>query len=197
MSFSELDCIKRVKKGDDNAFSELVDSYQSAVYNLCYRMIGNPQEAEDAAQETFWRAYKNLDRYDTRRSFATWLLSIAAHYCIDQQRRRKLPTIDLDDILEYGPIDTLPNPEHAVIQSEYIDLVQGQLAHLNPKDRAVLVLRYWYEMSEEEICNTLNISKSAVKSRLHRARQNMAEQWLSSQGDSAFTERRQHEPQTI
>lgn len=197
MSFSETDCIKRVKKGDDDAFSTLVENYQTPVYNLCYRMVGSPQEAEDAAQETFWRAYKNIHRYDPKRSFATWLLSIAAHYCIDQQRRRKLSTIDLDEIIEFGPRDPTPNPENAVIGLENTEVVQEQMAQLNQKDRMVLVLRYWYEMSEEEICTTLEISKSAVKSRLHRARQHMAEQWLAAQENGAFAEGRQHEPQTI
>ena len=90
-------------RGDEDAFCRLMELYQKPVFNLCYRMTGDPQEAEDAAQETFLRAYQNLKRYDPQRSFATWLLSIAAHYCIDQIRRRKALIT---------PLDALPEETH-------------------------------------------------------------------------------------
>ena len=173
--------LKAAQKGNQEAFTQIVETYQNPVYNLCYRMLGNSEAAEDAAQETFWRAYKNLDRYDHERPFPTWLLSIAAHYCIDQQRRKRLPSIDLDEIIEYSAEDPAPNPESATIKSEFSEDVQRQLAQLSEGDRAVLVLRYWHELSEDEICETLKITKSAVKSRLHRARLHMADQWSDSQ----------------
>ena len=196
MTIAEAECLKLSQKGDQEAFTQIVETYQNPVYNLCYRMLGNPQAAEDAAQETFWRAYKNLDRYDNKRAFPTWLLSIAAHYCIDQQRRKRLPSIDLDEIIEYSAEDPAPKPEFVAIKSEFSEDVQRQLAQLSEGDRAVLVLRYWHELSENEICETLNISKSAVKSRLHRARQHMAEQWSDSQ-DSIAMEGRYHETLTL
>ncbi len=170
--------------------------YQNPVHNLCYRMLGNSQAAEDAAQETFWRAYNNLNRYDRERPFATWLLSIAAHYCIDQQRRKRLPTVDLDEIIEFNAEDPAPNPERAMLDTEFSEEIQKQLAGLNENDRAVLVLRYFHELSEDEICQALSITKSAVKSRLHRARQHMADQWKDGQ-ENLTAERRQHESQTI
>jgi RNA polymerase sigma-70 factor (ECF subfamily) len=76
MHSAEMDWLKRAQKGDDLAFSNLVEAYQSPVYNLCYRMLGNAGDAEDAAQETFIRAYKALHRYDPSRKFSTWLLSM-------------------------------------------------------------------------------------------------------------------------
>lgn len=180
MSKTEAEFIQDTLKGEEAAFSSLVDMHQSHVYNLCYRMLGSPQEAEDAAQETFWRAYRNLQRYDPQRSFITWLLSIAAHYCIDQQRRRRLPTIELDELLEtenFTP-DPGPNPESDATEKEEVEEIQKHLAKLNPNDRAILVLRYFHECSEDEICSVLSISKSAVKSRLHRARLHMSEQLI-------------------
>jgi len=198
LSPTEAECLQKALKGNDDAFTAIVEMHQSHVYNLCYRMLGSPQEAEDAAQETFWRAYRNLQRYDTNRPFITWLLSIAAHYCIDQQRRRRLPTIELDDLLDmenYTP-DSGPGPEKVAAEKEDIDAVQQQLADLNPNDRAVLVLRYFHEFSEDEICNALSLSKSAVKSRLHRARLHMAEQ-LITQKERIKTEGRHNETQTI
>ena len=196
MSITEVECLDLARQGDQEAFAEIVETYQNPVYNLCYRMLGNPQAAEDAAQESFWRAYTNLKRYDPNRSFVTWLLSIAAHYCIDQQRRKRLPTLDLDEIIEYSAKDPGPNPECATVEAEFGEEVQKQLAQLNEKDRAVLIMRYYYELSENEISESLSISKSAVKSRLHRARQHMSDQWTASQNDMGM-ERRQHESQTI
>lgn len=196
MTITEAECLTLALKGDQDAFTQIVESYQNPVYNLCYRMLGNPQAAEDAAQETFWRAYSNLKRYDSDRSFATWLLSIAAHHCIDQQRRKRLMTVDLDEIIEFSAEDPAPNPERTLVENEFSEDIQRQLNDVNENDRAVLILRYFYELSEEEICQTLRISKSAVKSRLHRARQHMADHWTFSQ-ESQATERRQHESQTI
>jgi RNA polymerase sigma-70 factor (ECF subfamily) len=110
-AFTEAECIELAKNGDQDAFTQIVEQYQKPVYNMCYRMLGNPQAAEDAAQETFWRVYKNLKRYDSKRKFATWLLSIAAHYCIDQQRKKRLPAIDINEIIEFSAEDPAPKPE--------------------------------------------------------------------------------------
>ena len=192
----EAECLKLAQQGDQDAFSQIVEKYQNPVYNMCYRMLGTPQAAEDAAQETFWRAYKNIKRYDSRRPFATWLLSIAAHYCIDQQRRKRLPSLNLDEIIEFSAEDPAPNPESVAIHSEFSEDIQRQLAQLNESDRAVLILRYWHEFSEKEICETLSISKSAVKSRLHRARLHMAKQWTDHQ-ESMTMEGRQNETLTV
>jgi RNA polymerase sigma-70 factor (ECF subfamily) len=198
VNLTEAECLQNALKGDEEAFSALLEIHQTHVYNLCYRMLGSPQEAEDAAQETFWRAYRNLQRYDTARPFTTWLLSIAAHYCIDQQRRRRLPTIELDEFLDmenFTP-DPGPTPEKEVTEKEEIEAVQQQLADLNPNDRAVLVLRYFHEFSEDEICRTLSLSKSAVKSRLHRARLHMAEQLITPK-NRIKVEGRSNETQTV
>jgi len=195
-NLAEAEYIDLAKNGDQEAFTQIVERYKNPVYNMCYRMLSNPQAAEDAAQETFWRVYKNLNRYDSKRKFATWLLSIAAHYCIDQQRKKRLPSIDLSEIIEFSAEDPAPKPENVAIKNEFSEEVQQQMAELNESDRAVLVLRYWHEMSEVEISETLRITKSAVKSRLHRARKHMAEQWSSVQ-EIMTIEGRQHESQTV
>lgn len=196
-SFMEAEYIQQVLDGDEDAFTDIVEHFQSPVYNLCYRMLGTPQEAEDAAQESFIRAYRYIHRYDPKRPFATWLLSIAAHYCIDQQRKRHLLSVDLDEIVEFGIMDDSPDPEKMVVDGEQSELIQKHLAALPVKDRMVLILRYWYDFSEDEISQALEISRSAVKSRLHRARQHMAEQWTSEGSNFPEKKGRQHEPQTI
>jgi len=191
LSSMEADLVRRAQNGDDEAFAGLVDLYQRPVYNLCYRMLGgSEQAAEDAAQETFWRAYQAIRRYDPQRSFATWILSIAAHYCIDQQRKRRLPLADLDEVLEEtAPDPHIPNPEHTVAQTEQQRALHALLNTLGPQDKAAVILRYWYDYSEQEIANSLNLSVSAVKSRLHRARLKLAEQWSAAEQKHAAVER--------
>jgi RNA polymerase sigma-70 factor, ECF subfamily len=180
-------------QGDEAAFSQVVENYQNPVFNLCYRMLGDGIEAEDAAQETFWRAYQNLRRYDPQRSFITWLLSIAAHYCIDQQRKRKHPVYPIDDYMEETAPDPAPNPERAISQLDEDRYLHQLLNQMPPQDRAVLVLRYWNELSEEEIASSLDMTVSAVKSRLHRARLQLAKRWQSAQPSTLYTERNRHE----
>jgi len=178
---SEMEWLQKAVQGSEEAFEVLVEMYQKPVYNLCYRMLGNAQDAEDAAQESFWRAYQALHRYDQQRPFLTWLLSIAAHYCIDQHRKRKLPSIELDLLPEETiPVDA-PIPELSVLQSEQEIKVQKMLSVLSNQDRAAIILRYWYDFSEEEISRALSLSVSAVKSRMHRSRKRIAEMWASQE----------------
>jgi RNA polymerase sigma-70 factor (ECF subfamily) len=183
-------------KGDAEAFSQLVETYQRPVFNLCYRMLSDPDEAEDAAQETFMRAYNGLHRYDNQRSFSTWLLSIAAHYCIDQIRRRRMTIVSIDDDREGVPEidlpDHTPGPEATFSQHEEQRRVQMLLKMLGPQDRAAVVMLYWYEMSYEDIANALGLTVSAVKSRLHRARLELAEHWNKTNSQALPVERRCH-----
>ncbi len=173
--------IFQAQHGSDEAFTRLVEAYQTHVYNLCYRMLGDAQAAEDAAQETFLRAFQHLHRYDQKRSFPTWLLSIAAHYCIDRMRRRRFLISSLDEDEAHGPAELpdpeAPNPEMELIRGEQRERMQSVLGRLEAVDRAAIVLRYWHDSSEAEIAETLNLTVSAVKSRLHRARRQLAGLW--------------------
>ena len=174
----EQDWVWRARAGDESAFTQLVDAYQTPIYNLCYRMLGEAGEAEDAAQETFLRAYSQFGSYDPARSFKTWLFSIANHHCIDRLRKRRLTWLSIDD-------DNLPphpalqeqtlGPEDALVRRQQAELLQGLLAKLPPDDRSVMVMRYWYDFSYEEIAEATHTTVSAVKSRLHRARGSMGQ----------------------
>lgn len=174
----DQELVERVLAGDDDAFAGLVERYQRDAYNLAYRMLSNAGEAEDAAQEAFLRAYKNLARYDPNRSFKTWLLSITSNHCIDRLRKRRLTWLSIDEPLAPHPALTSSEtgPEDAVIEGERSAQVQQLLDELAPDYRAAVVLRYWYDMSYAEIAGTLDTTESAIKSRLFRARQMLAEQ---------------------
>lgn len=173
-----LDWVSAALDGDQDAFAEIVYAFQDAVYNLCYRMLGERTEAEDAAQEAFLRAYMNLQRYDTARSFKTWLLSIASNYCIDRLRRRRLQWLSLDDEpteASLGLSSSEPEPEDVTLLREHSQAVQDLLHELSPEYRAVVVLRYWYDYSYAEIADIMDTTESAIKSRLFRARQTLAD----------------------
>ncbi len=175
MNDQEQTWVMQARRGDAKAFSRLVEAYQRPVFNLTYRMLGNIEEAEDAAQETFLRAYSRLGQYDPAMKFSTWLFSIANHHCIDRLRRRKATQISIDDNpmlqnLEGGDLQ----PERSALQEETRIEVQTMLERLAPEYRFPLVLRYWEEMSYEEIAETMNVTVATVKSRLFRARQQLA-----------------------
>jgi len=174
---------------NQEAFAELVYSFQDAVYNLCYRMLGERTEAEDATQEAFIRAYNNLHRYDTKRSFKTWLLSIASNHCIDRLRKRRMHFLSLDEPLPSSMQLALSSdqvsPEARAVRNERSEYIQELLDELAPDDRAGIILKYWYDYSYAEIASVLDTTESAVKSRLFRARRALAELLANAQDDSA------------
>ena len=190
---SEKAWLEEARTGDDEAFSLLVEAYQKPVYNLCYRMLGNHRDAEDAAQETFLRAYKHITRYDSQRKFSTWLLTIASNFCIDQYRRRKLPTLSYDSLPDPNIPEKSIDVESWMVEDEKNESVQMLLEILKPKDRSAVIMRYWYDFSYEEIADALSISISAVKSRLHRSRKDLAYEWLSRQQKMLPAERTRYE----
>ncbi len=176
-----LGWVNAARRGDQEAFAEIVYSFTDAVYNLCYRMLGDAPEAEDATQETFLRAYNHLESYDRERSFKTWLLSIASNHCIDRIRKRRMALVSLDaplpsgNALEIASSD--PLPEDVLLRRERSAMIQRMLDELAPDYRAAVVLRYWYDYSYSEIAVALNTTESAIKSRLFRARQMLAERY--------------------
>jgi len=195
--------IAQALDGDDEAFAHIIETYQRPVFSVCFRMLGNARDAEDAAQESFLRAYKNLYRYDPNRSFATWLLSISSHYCIDQLRKRRLTTFSIDDDDNWWqPPDPGPSPESVMAGNERKAQVVGLLDTLKPQDRAAIVLHYWHDYAYEEIAETLELSVSAVKSRLYRARRTLAKGWQEKERqekilESKNAERMPYETQTF
>ncbi|HEX8231544.1 MAG TPA: sigma-70 family RNA polymerase sigma factor [Chloroflexia bacterium] len=166
--------------GDQLAFGELVTRYQAAVYNMAYRMLGDPTEAEDAAQEVFVRAWNQLHTFQLDRRFSTWLLSIASHYSIDLLRRRK-PQAPLDDVALYVQSDD-PEPEELALKSEQSAMVRQLLNTLPDKYRSVTVLRYYNDLSYDEIARVTGLTESAVKTQLHRARKMLAEEFAQVNG---------------
>ena len=166
----------RAKGGDRAAFDQVVQKYQHPIYNLCYRMLGDTLEAEDAAQEVFIRAYFKLNTYDEGRKFSTWLFAIASHYCLDKLKLRRLQLIAWEDAPQDKIVAQLTGqPEPTLIREETSAELYSLLDTLDADYRIPVILKYWHDMSCEEIADILHTSVSAVKSRLFRARRKMAQ----------------------
>lgn len=170
----EITLIEQALEGDRDAFSQLMHRYAGAVYGLAYRMLGGPQDAEDASQEIFLRAYLNLARFDQTRRFSTWLLSIASNYCVDRLRRQRLTWLTLDDVA-FTLTSPQRGPEGSALQRERRETVQQALETLPEGYRLVTLLRYWHDLSYQEIAEATGLTESTIKTRLHRARHMMAE----------------------
>lgn len=190
--------VLQAQQGSDEAFTQIVETYQKPVYNLCYRMLGESTAAEDAAQETFLRVYQNLHRYDISRAFGTWILSIAAHYCIDLLRKKKFKMFSMDAENDDGmtfelPDASAPDPEAESVKRELHARLHLLLKDLDETDRAAVVMRYWHDFSEKEIAQSLDLTVSAVKSRLHRSRRALAGMWNESDMHQPNPERSPYE----
>jgi RNA polymerase sigma-70 factor (ECF subfamily) len=165
---NETQLVTQAQNGDRNAFSELVRIHAQGVLNVVYRMCGDVQLAEDAAQETFIRAWQSLSSYRPQTSLRSWLYRIAVNAGTDMLRknRRILP----DDIEDMQLTDGEPGPESLVSQQEKTDMVQKAILSLPDASRAVLVLREYEDLSYQEISSTLDIPVGTVMSRLNYAR---------------------------
>ena len=179
----ELNWVLQAQRGDEHAFAQLVEAYQSPIYNLAYRMLGTATEAEDATQEAFLRVWTKLDTYDPSRKLSSWMLSVASHYCIDRLRRRRGGQVSMEEIMasRWLPADE-PKPEDTTLSQEQREQVRALLQYLQPQYRLVVTLRYWQDKSYTEIAAITGTTESAVKSRLHRARRAMAELLAEGEG---------------
>ncbi len=161
--------IERSQQGDLHAFDLLMAEHEDHVYHLAYRITGNPQDAQDAAQETFMKAYRALPRYRHEASFHTWLYRIATNAALDMVRRRaQASSVSLEDVT---PAAQTGGPEDEVQRREVQRRVHAALATLPPDHRAIVLLRDLQGFAYTEIAAILRIPVGTVRSRLSRARE--------------------------
>jgi len=173
---TDRDLILSARRGESDAFGELVTRYQTGVFNVCYRVLHERGEAEDMAQETFMRAYNRLHTFDIEREFGPWIRRVAANLCLNFLESRKA-VLPLD---EERDRDKTQRPEKQVEVKERSEQVRDALASLPAHFRVVVELRHYQEMSYNEIARELNIPLSDVKSHLFRARKLLAEKLHAS-----------------
>ena len=171
--------VERAQSGDSDAFRLLVEQHSRAVFRLAFRMTGNEQDAEDVVQETFLRAYRQLDKYEARASFSTWLFRIASNYSLDLIRMRKRHEDKRErgkaeerDILQTLPVNT-PGPDRITYSRQVQERVNEALNELSAQERTAFVLRHFEGLSIDEIGETLGTGTNATKHSIFRAVQKL------------------------
>ena len=170
---NERELIARLQKRDETAFEELLRQYEKKVYTLCFRMCGNSEDAEEAAQDTFLALWRGIDRFRQESSLSTWIYRLASNACIDLLRRRKKQgsSLSLDDEeLFLDVVDSAPRPQDAVEHREAQKLLQEGLSALPEEYRKVLILREIEGLSYTEIAESASLELGTVKSRISRGR---------------------------
>ena len=175
----DLELISSFKRGDKSAFETIILNYQDRIYNLCRYMLANEHDAEDAAQDTFLKAYQSLNDFKPNASLYTWLYRIAVNTCIDYKRRPFFESIfrrsdtGEEKVIEYA--STSPSPERLSESKQMGHALQKSLKKLSQKLRGVIILKEIEGLSYEEIAAVLDISIGTVKSRISRAREELKE----------------------
>lgn len=181
----ERELIARLQKRDEAAFEELIRQYEKKVYTLCFRMCGNSEDAEEAAQDAFLALWRGIDRFRQESSLSTWIYRLATNACIDTLRRRKKQSgsVSLDDEeLFVDAVDTSPQPQETVEYREAQKLLQEGLSALPEEYRKVLILREIEGLSYTEIAESASIELGTVKSRISRGR-SLLRNFLSGNGN--------------
>jgi RNA polymerase sigma-70 factor (ECF subfamily) len=170
-----LEAVVARKPGWQRAYADLVEGYRPYIYQRCLRYLRNPDDAEDVLQEVFLNAYRYADRYQGRAALKTWLTTIADNQCFTHLRRRQrhVQIEHLAAVIEIH--EDAQTPSEVVRGDQRRQLVAEVMAQLSPRSREILSLRYWLDLSLEEIAQTLGIGLSASKMRLHRAQRQCRE----------------------
>ena len=176
MQETEAAAIAKARTGDGEAFRLLVEKHSRSVFRLGFRLTGNAQDAEDVVQEAFLRAYRQLDRYDGRASFHTWIYRIASNYALDLLRGRKHVEQRKDEN-QVSIVDTVPSDDFAADRLVYSTQVRQRLAEamddLSEQERTAFVLRHYEGLSIDQIGEALGIAESATKNSIFRAVQKL------------------------
>ncbi len=201
MKSDDVKLIQRILNGDQNAFASLVRKYQQQIHTFAWRKTGDFQIAEDIVQETFLQVYQKLDTLEDPMQFTKWLHQIANRRCIAWLRKNRVQTEPLEETdiseIETEAYSQYVATEHAKTTADaQRDLVEKLLAKLKARDREVITLHYFEEMSSPEIGEFLGVSENTIKSRLHRARQQLKKyESMIQEALDRTTERRQHSPE--
>ena len=166
---AERETVAACQRGDREAFDRLVQRYQREVYRLCYRYLGQHEDANDLAQEVFLRAWRSIGRFRGDSAFSTWLYRIAVNACLNHRALKRVPTQDLPEALP----DPSRGAEARAQDEDVARRVRGAIARLPEKQRATLVLKIYHELSHEEVANVLGSSVGTVKSNLFHALGNL------------------------
>lgn len=187
----DQDLIEQIRAGDPRAFKELFDANVTLIHNVCFRMLGNRQDAEDVTQEVFLEAYKSLKRFRFEAKLSTWLYRIAVNRALNHQRKKKLERwLSLDfaanDMNEQDvaiPGGSEDSPLGAMERKDTESIVQAAINSLPDQQRLALLLHRYEELSYEEIASVMGVTVASVDSRLQRAKQALAKKLIPLKGE--------------
>jgi RNA polymerase sigma factor (sigma-70 family) len=174
---NDFKLVGRAREGDQKAYADLMHRYKDSIYFMALKMVNNKEDAMDLTVETFAKAFEKLDKYQPEYAFSTWLFRVATNNCIDFIRKKKLNTTSINGMVDEDgddrPLqiksDTL-NPEEVSMKREQTQLLKLLIDSLPPRYRNLIVLRYFDELSYEEISEQLDLPLGTVKAQLFRAR---------------------------
>lgn len=178
----DLKLINRaLETGDPTAYNELMRLYRDPLYFMLYEKVGDQELAKDLTIESLGKAFKKLHMYVPNYVFSTWLFTVARNNCIDYLRKNKLPTVSIDKMMldedgkrtNFDLISDMLNPEQELEKKQRIAILRQIVDQLKPKYRALVKLRYFKEMTYDEIATTLDIPIGTVKAQLHRSREQL------------------------
>ena len=178
----DLKLINRaLETGDPTAYNELMKFYRDPLYFMLYEKVGDQELAKDLTIESLGKAFKKLHLYVPNYVFSTWLFTVARNHCIDYLRKNKLPTVSIDKMMldedgkrtNFDLISDMLNPEQEMEKKQRIAILRQIVDQLKPKYRALVKLRYFKEMTYDEIATTLDIPIGTVKAQLHRSREQL------------------------
>ncbi len=175
----DFELIRLAKEGDQKAYAELMKKYKKSVYHTLLKMVRNVDDAEDLTIEAFAKAFRNLDKFDPKFTFSTWLFRVATNNCIDFIRKKRLNTMSISSTyvddngsdvgLDLKDINL--DPQEEAIKEQKIVIIQAIVTKLPPRYQTLVELRYFRELSYEEIAKELGAPLGTVKAQLHRARE--------------------------
>ena len=177
-------------KGDQKAYAELMGRYRDSVYFMLLKMVNNKDDADDLTIEAFGKAFKRLSQYTPNYAFSTWLFKIASNNCIDFIRRKKMTTFSIDRTFENDEGGEMSmdikaeglNPEENMVKKQKVKHMRDVVEKLKPRYRILLEMRYFEELSYEEIAAKLDLPLGTVKAQLFRAREFLANILKNSEG---------------
>lgn len=183
-TLDDLELVKRAKKNDPKAFERLLQKYRKSVYYMLLKMVNNTDDAEDLTQEAFAKAFNSLAKFDSKYAFSTWLFRIATNNCIDFIRKKRIQTVSIDtsyendegDSMSFDIRDTSLNPNEVMLKQQRKEYLKKAVERLPAKYKRLVDLRYFQELSYEEVATELELPLGTVKAQLFRARELLSQE---------------------
>jgi RNA polymerase sigma-70 factor (ECF subfamily) len=175
----DYELVVKAIDGRQDAYANLMSRYRGAIHQMMYKMVGNTEDANDLTQEAFTKAFNKLPSYEPRYAFSTWLFKIATNNCIDHIRKKRLVTLSIDETIKedsdqqfsFNIKSSALDPEERMVKAQLMKRMRALIGQLSSKYRQMIEMRFFQELSYDEIASELNIPLGTVKAQLFRAKE--------------------------